>query len=237
MKKMVISLARTPERLNAFRRLNQRPEIQKAEAIDGTKVAKEILVAEGLVSEDLKYSPGALGCAASHIALWQLAFETNETILVLEDDAVLAANFDEALQDLRDELYSYDFLSLGFNLDCPAQFELLPGLTPCLTSFLGQSLGPRVQDFRRLSLKPVPYKLQLCFGTPGYIIRPAGAQKLLRKLLPLRNFTMSCSAGKAVNTGIDVALNSVYQDIEAYVSFPPIVLTANDKDTSTVQGS
>ena len=37
------------------------------------------------------------------------------------------------------------------------------------------------------------------------------------------------------NTGIDIPMNDAYPEIEAYVGFPPLVVTKNEHETTTVQ--
>jgi hypothetical protein len=37
------------------------------------------------------------------------------------------------------------------------------------------------------------------------------------------------------NFGLDVALNGISSEVNSFVSFPPLVVTANDHSISTVQ--
>ena len=59
--------------------------------------------------EAVTLTRGGLGCALSHIQLWEHVVHTNETILVLEDDVRLSPSF----QDM------YSLLSL------PKKFDLI----------------------------------------------------------------------------------------------------------------
>lgn len=236
MRTLVISLDRTPERWTQFRANNKELSCSRRSAIDGTTLDASLLVKTNHIEAGLRYSPGALGCAASHIGIWQDVADSGKESLVLEDDAVVHRDWELLFYKVRETLpRGWEYLALGFNMDCPMQFDLLPGVTPCMGSFLAHRVAGGLKTFSSLDIRPVAYRLQLCFGTPGYVITPTGARKLLEKLLPLKNFTLKCAAGEATNTGIDVALNTVYQDAEAYVSFPPLVITPNDKSSSTVQ--
>jgi hypothetical protein len=38
------------------------------------------------------------------------------------------------------------------------------------------------------------------------------------------------------NIGIDATLNGIYRDLQAFVCFPPLVVSPNDHSKSTVQG-
>lgn len=40
---------------------------------------------------------------------------------------------------------------------------------------------------------------------------------------------------KIPNTGIDVAMNKIYSATNSYVSFPPLVVTKNEHESSTIQ--
>ena len=43
---------------------------------------------EGTITKDLAYTPGALGCALSHVALWKKAVSQNKSITIFEDDII-----------------------------------------------------------------------------------------------------------------------------------------------------
>ena len=239
MKKFVITLDRTPDRWAEFRARNKELTVARFNAFDGLCLDRTKLAQEGLTEVGLRYSQGALGCASSHVELWRRCAAGGEAFMVLEDDAVVHQDVEVLFYRLREPLpVGWDYLALGFNMDCPVQFELLPGVTPCRGTFLADGVAANLKKFKSLELRPIAYRLQLCFGTPGYVITPTGAQKLLKLLLPLKNFTMTASCGLDLkNAGIDVALNSVFAKINAYVSIPPLVITPNNKAASTVQGS
>ena len=70
----VISLARSPDRLEAFQRSNAHLDGARIfEGIDGRALARQELIRDGVIAPDLDYSPGALGGALSHRALWRVA--------------------------------------------------------------------------------------------------------------------------------------------------------------------
>lgn len=241
MKTYVISLERTPERLASFKEKNGwTKEFEHFPAIDG--YGEDLASAHGVVFKaivpGLRYSRGAVGCALSHIKLWEKIAQEKEPAIILEDDAILHAFFENKLEGLLEEgdLWheKWDMVVLGWNMDCPIQFAMLPQVTPCQGVFFSETLAKTWETFKSLPIYPIPYKLEFCFGTPGYILKPHGAKKLLDKLLPLRNFTMDLKHFKAENKGIDVALCSAYRDLEAYISFPPLLITPNEHSSSTV---
>jgi GR25 family glycosyltransferase involved in LPS biosynthesis len=74
----VINLDRTPERLAAFCSINAHlPRVVRFPAIDGQNVAPDDLRRGGMLDGSVDYTPGAFGCALSHLALWDMA--SNET--------------------------------------------------------------------------------------------------------------------------------------------------------------
>jgi hypothetical protein len=91
-------------------------------------------------------------------------------------------------------------------------------------------------DFRSLHLQVLPMRLLTAFGTVCYSVTPRGAQKLSGSCFPLRNesFWIEALGRDICNSGIDSMMNKYYRDLHAYVAFPPLVWTDNDKATSDV---
>ncbi|MGB5579253.1 MAG: glycosyltransferase family 25 protein [Woeseia sp.] len=58
---------------------------------------------------------GELGCFASHLMLWRTCRLLDEPILILEDDAELAADFKEALPFLKHHIRRFGFIRLQQN--------------------------------------------------------------------------------------------------------------------------
>ena len=94
-----------------------------------------------------------------------------------------------------------------------------------------------VDAFQSASLAPHPFRLFNAFGIVGYAVSPRGAQAMKQRCLPLRNVDISIPGlGRAVpNRALDVVLNDVYPRVNAYVSFPPLIMTRNFHSNSTVQ--
>lgn len=68
----VINLDRSPGRLAQFRNRNPHlRNIARFPAIDGQLANKEVLANEGIITDDCSYKAGTLGCAVSHVRLWQ----------------------------------------------------------------------------------------------------------------------------------------------------------------------
>ena len=75
-------------------------------------------------------------------------------------------------------------------------------------------------------LNATALQLAHCFGTQAYSLSPSGAQALLNTCLPLRNRKVGFPGTGIVNedSGIDVAMNLVYPDMEGFICVPPIAI-------------
>ena len=236
----VINLDRCPDRMLAFEKLNGhlQPNPRRFPAVDGATVARGPLVDRGIITADLGYADGALGNALSHLALWDLAIETNQSFTVCEDDAIFNRGFGPAAESLIKALPSdWHVILWGWNFDSTILFNMIPGVSPCLGVFDQDRMRMGVDAFQSASLTPQPFRLFNAFGIVGYAVSPSGAQVMKQCCLPLRNMNVSIPGlGRAVpNRALDVVLNDVYPRVNAYVSFPPLVITRNFHSNSTVQ--
>lgn len=107
----------------------------------------------------LELSPGERGCSSSHIRAWrlcvELAAETNQPLLVLEDDAAPTAEFQQTLARALAAL--------------PSDADLL---------YLGYS---QAADWRR-EVSPDLVESEYVWTTVAYIVWPSCARKLLSQL-------------------------------------------------------
>jgi hypothetical protein len=71
----------------------------------------------------------------------------------------------------------------------------------------------------------------------AYTISPKGAAKFKQACFPLRNFQLKILLinNPIRNRGIDSAMNKVYGELGSYVCFPPLVISKNERQLSTVQ--
>ena len=234
----VINLDRSPERLESFNRANAHlPQIQRFSAIDGNMADRTELAAAGVVDASLQYTDGAIGCALSHLFFWNAASEQDEQITICEDDSIFHRNFvalaSQAIEGLRAD---WDLVMWGWNFDSILLFEV-PGLSECLSTFSQDQLRQNASQFQDLTFVPTCYRLLRAFGTVCYTISPRGARKLREHGVPIRPFTVPIPMINPAfpNNGIDIVMNRAYPDINAYVSFPPLVITKNEHDVSTVR--
>jgi glycosyl transferase, family 25 len=89
-------------------------------------------------------------------------------------------------------------------------------------------------DFVRSAKSAAAYRLNNCFGTCGYAISPAGAKRLSKLCFSMDNRSITIAALKRTFPAFnfDCILNDVYPKIDAYASYPPLVLPKNDRNLS-----
>jgi GR25 family glycosyltransferase involved in LPS biosynthesis len=141
MQMLLVNLDRSPDRLEQFLRVNRHLSgVERFPAVDGRIIDRDQLVAAEVMMPDLDYTPGAVGCALSHIALWKLAVIERQPITVAEDDAVFSYRFmpcAEALVSVREHIESLESVS-GCLLNA---LNRLPFCAPCMD--WGARCGPR----------------------------------------------------------------------------------------------
>lgn len=107
----------------------------------------------------LTLTPGAVGCALSHLNLWN-SVQTHKNLVVFEDDIKLCDNFKSRLHELFKEV--------------PDDWELL---------YLGSHIKPKIlEESKRPYFVPVGKQVN---GTGSYVVNKAGAEKLRKICFPL----------------------------------------------------
>jgi len=237
----LINLDRSGDRLEEFRRLNGAVPVNfiRSPAVDGSQIDRTRLVDEKRLDPVVSpyYTPGALGCALSHLALWQRAIETQETVTICEDDVIFNRRFaDDAGTALAALGSEWDLVMWGWNFNSYLTFRMLPGVSPCCATFDQQTMLAGLETFREQQIDFRLFWLLRSFGTPCYSISPKGAGILSEHCLPLRPMPVYFPGLQRTvpNIGIDIMMNDAYPRINAMVSFPPLVIVKNEHSTSTV---
>ena len=118
MKTVVINLPDRKDRIQSFNANNPNLEYELFTAVEGYKIDYAKLQSQGFDTDHNWIDPllntpltkGEVGCFLSHWHIWCKCIEKNESILVLEDDAIITDKFDvEEISQL-----SYDFVYLGW---------------------------------------------------------------------------------------------------------------------------
>jgi glycosyl transferase, family 25 len=239
MKNFVINLGRQPERYDNFLRVNAATKIafERFEASDGASLSREDVVGTKLVAPGAQFTPGAVGCAASHFRIWRQTVEAETPALVFEDDAILRNDIRERLDVLLPALTNWDYFALGYNTDVVLDLEWAPGMRAMMTFQPKYPKDEYAAVFQVSTAQVAAIRLNNCFGTPGYMVSPAGARKLLQLCFPLdnRSYPLPALNATARVVGIDAMLNAVYASIRAFACFAPLVVSKNEQAASSVQ--
>jgi glycosyl transferase family 25 len=239
MKNFVINLGRQPQKYDNFLRLNVATKIafERFEASDGALFSREDAVGMKLVVPGSQFTLGAVGCAASHFRIWQQTVESGTPALVFEDDAVLRNDIKERLDFVLSTLMNWDYIALGYNTDLVLDLEWAPGMRAMLTFQPKYPSDENAVVFQVSTAQVAAIRLNNCFGTPSYVVSPAGARKLLQLCFPMdnRSYPIPAFGATARVVGIDAMLNTVFASVRAFACFAPLVVTKNEQATSTVQ--
>ena len=133
---LVISLKRTPERLEAFYNINKHVlvdwNVDVVHGIDGLEQEKIIQQSRWVSASAIEHwTKGAIGSALSHVKSWRRCIELNQEVLVAEDDAVLASDLKRKLEELKimdGSTIQTGLVLLGWNTDSLLQANLSQGL-------------------------------------------------------------------------------------------------------------
>lgn len=235
----VISLDRSKDRKDEFVRANSGLSYAFVRAVDGRQLPTSKRVDPQLFDRRLTLpSAGAYGCALSHLEQWDFAIAHRVAVTIAEDDAIFRHDFVSESAAVMSRLPpQWDIILWGWNFNSILSVQALPGVSPVVMVFSEELMRRSVDAFRSMTAQSHPLRLDRAFGIPAYSISPAGAAKFKASCFPMRNFALYFPLlhGLMSNTGIDVAMNRVYPQAQAYVAFPPLVITRNDKKISTVQ--
>jgi glycosyl transferase, family 25 len=242
MKIHVVNLDRTPNRLQEFLQINAHlTDLERFPAIDGLTLDLNTMSQRNEIDPSLLeiYTKGAVGNVMSHLALWRQSIVTNQPMTICDDDTIFNHDFTNTAQATLDRLPAgWDWISWGWNFNTFMQMDFLPGTTPCTLVPDQQRMRSGIVNFQQQTIEPRAFRLLQAFGTPCYTISPKGARAFLDRCWPIRKMRLVMPMGYFLdNVGIDVMLSAAYPLTESYVSFPPLVVTKNEMDKSTVQHS
>jgi GR25 family glycosyltransferase involved in LPS biosynthesis len=113
----VINLKKNTDRLEKFMENAKKANVnvERFDAIYGKELQKDHPDIFKYFVKDHKLNPGQIGCALSHIKVWQDAIDNNyNNILVFEDDAIIPENFWNKFNKAYEELpKDWDCFSLN----------------------------------------------------------------------------------------------------------------------------
>jgi glycosyl transferase, family 25 len=231
----VLNLKRSEMRRESFKTTNVHLEYSFYEAVDGSKLEQQEIAEH--FSDFLPFpSRGAYGAALSHLKMWELVIEKGMPMTVAEDDAIFRDDFHAMSEAMLSRLPSnWDIVLWGWNFDSILSINTMAA--PMVVSSDQDVMRANARVFQSERTEPAILKLDKCFGLPAYTISPKGARLFKRSCFPMKNFRLKFPtvSDEYPNTGIDIAMNRVYSSSHSYVSFPPLVITKNQHEISTIQ--
>jgi GR25 family glycosyltransferase involved in LPS biosynthesis len=234
----VISLERTPERLQTFLAQNAKCEInfQHFKAIDGTQLDAANIEGRVVAKGATGYNAGVVGNAMSHLALWRRCADQAKYFVVFEDDAVARNDIKARLLATIGQLAEWHIVLLGYNTDAALEVSIAPGVSFGGGFSVKHPTAKHLSDFSKSTNAVALHRLGLAMGTCCYIISPSGAQILMQTCFPMDNRPVHyASTGHRFRAyTLDGIMATIYPNISAYVSIAPLAMTENDPHTSTV---
>ena len=235
----VINLARTPERMAAFLGRNGASGIafNRFEAIDGNTLDFDETVRLGIVKPMTRWSNKAtIGVAMSHRKLWDKAVADKRSLIVFEDDAWLRRDAKAAFMAAIAGVADWDIVLLGYNTDSVFEFNVINDID---LFALFQTRYPTPAQLTAFAAARDPVRLfglRHAFGTCGYAISPQGAARLRAACFPMDNRMLEFppSETRFPAFSVDCMMNDAYRNIAAFACLPPLVLSPNDKASSTI---
>jgi glycosyl transferase family 25 len=170
------SVARRAPLIAALTRLGIAHEV--VEATDGEKLVRrgEVPWSDASTFEPQpllgrRLTAGEIGCAVSHLALWQRIAGAGAPAIVLEDDGHVADTLPAVIARLAALRDAWDLVLLGHR---STRRGAEAGATPALG---GRPLGPRHRLVRLV---------EFATGAYAYAISACGAERLARFAVPIR---------------------------------------------------
>jgi len=233
----LINLDRSTERLRHFRERNGHLEnIVRVPAVDGSAVDREALIRAGYITRDLPYGSETLGCAMSHLKLWEMAASQDQSITIFEDDIVIARQFEKRAREVMSVLPDdWGIIQWGYILN-PTYVWVDLGISRVSLRCYGRPGYQGEEGLRKFQAEEysaAPLRLLHSFGAQGYSISPKGARAALEYCLPLRKRLIEFpDAGvTTLDRGIDVALDGVYPTMKAYICVPPLLTAEHEQES------
>ena len=237
---LAITLDPGGTRYQTFLEGNNHLQVETFQGIKGEDLHKEEIISRGLATKELALSSlltnGAIGCAASHKAIWDKASTGEKGYFVLEDDCYTHPRTTDFINYNLEPLMNVDICFFGINTDSILQSVAPTGLA---SLSLFNPKHPSEEWIRnalsKTSVKEVAmHRLIKAFGTCAYFISPSGAKKLSAEIFPLSLATTNIPliTDKMPAISIDRAGCRAYLQLEAYICQPFLAYTPNTDSTT-----
>jgi GR25 family glycosyltransferase involved in LPS biosynthesis len=229
----LINLDMSVDRLTLFHARNSDlAGVIRVSAIDGRNVDRQKLIAAGVITDDLPYLPGSLGCALSHVRLWKKSASENRVVTIFEDDVICSDHFRRESAALISKLSEdWDIIQWGYNFH-QCFMWLVFEFVKAKLQFYDHRFPEGSLDFKSLRFSSSPIRVAHSLGLMAYSVSPKGARALLNYCLPLRDRPIPFPGTGTFlpDLGIDVAMCGAYRSMQAFICMPPLVI--HDRRTS-----
>lgn len=226
-----ITLERRPDRWKRFADQygveQGLPHIRRFLGVDGNKIniisddriaiptKRNILIKERRSHEEID-SPGAIGCALSHIAIWQWMVDNNQPlVLVMEDDAVVPPDFVSranhliATSSILQNPKRWDIWLIGAKWGLPKKLERTTQLERPATWFLTHCYIITL-PYASLLLKnalPITTHIDFWMATFGQVHRTRQVATPLLKLEQYERTKTDIQTNNANTSVVDIPTN------------------------------
>jgi hypothetical protein len=234
----VISLDRTPARLEQFLAWNPHLPIQRFSAVDGKLLDRSDCIRDGLITAENTYTPGAIGSALSHVTLWRECAAGGAPMHIVEDDVILRQDFLAVANGFLTSFGDWDFVLWVHNFDWPVMIQP-PGVGSIVLQYNPGESEAQLATFPTVTTRPALLPLISAAAIGCYSVSPKGAARMLADCLPI-GATSSTYVAKPelawLNGALDVEMSRHYRKWKAYVSLPTLGVAPNDQSSSTIRG-
>ncbi|GBR03112.1 glycosyltransferase family 25 protein [Acetobacter oeni] len=239
----VISLDRIPWRFEAFVRANPNLPAERVSACDGSGLDIATCVRDGLFADTFGYRAGEMGCAVSHIILWQECAGGSIPFHIAEDDAIIRDDFFRQVHNILSRREDWDIVLWTYNYNWPVALRPASGTGHVVLT--GPDSNPAIvarqkEEFQSGLREPALLPLASAAGIGCYSISPKGAARMLDACLPLTQQPARYAINPEVawiNSALDVEMSRYYEKQNAWLAYPPLALMINDESVSTIRGS
>lgn len=114
----VINLQRRKDRRQAMETLLKGVVYQFKDAVDGRLLKSNDPRLYSFIGNDFNNNPGTIGCAITHIELWQDLMEETSTnyYIIMEDDITLRSDWYDQLTTIKETMNNTDIMMLGYSM-------------------------------------------------------------------------------------------------------------------------
>jgi len=224
MEIFVISLKNSKCR-SEFDKLNKNIiHYQYFDAIDGNNVKLDSNI---IKKNTIGYTKGQIGCALSHLCMWEKCIKLNRPIVIMEDDAFVSYDFNKNLDSIIKMLPNrWQLLQLCYNCDSILSYSNT-NFENAISIFTKKKFDDNdILEFQKSKIHPTIAKLNISFGAGCYVLNPDGAKFLKRECFPLDNRILNVPfVGNLKAYTIDCMMTYLYNKMNAYVCPIPFVMT------------